>query len=116
MTALDALHDRLSTLEARAREMQREAAAALALLPALSMTPMPVPLVVQPAMSDRCLTAAEVAARLGVSRSQLYRLVKRGDLRMVTVGDSRRVMESELRDYLARAPSPPPLRVIRPAR
>jgi excisionase family DNA binding protein len=49
---------------------------------------------------ERLLTPADVAARLSVSRSQVYALARRGDLRAVRVGRLPRITEAAYRDYL----------------
>lgn len=41
----------------------------------------------------------DVAEFLACSRSQVYRLIKRGELKSIMVGESRRVPVSELIDY-----------------
>lgn len=51
-------------------------------------------------MSDRLLTAAEVAEHLRVSTMTIYRLVRRGELPAVRVGRNYRVRESDLTAYL----------------
>lgn len=51
-------------------------------------------------MSERLLTAQEVADLLRVSTMTVYRLIRRGDLPAVKVGRSYRVIQSELDRYL----------------
>lgn len=51
-------------------------------------------------MSERLLTAAEVADLLRVSTMTIYRLVRRGELPAVRVGRNYRVRESDLNHYL----------------
>ena len=48
------------------------------------------------------LTYSQAAAQLGVSLSQVQRLVRAGDLPAVTVGKvSRRIRRTDLADYIA---------------
>jgi excisionase family DNA binding protein len=51
-------------------------------------------------MSDRLLTAAEVADQLRVSTMTIYRLIRRGELPAVRVGRNYRVRASDLETYL----------------
>jgi excisionase family DNA binding protein len=51
-------------------------------------------------MSDRLLTAAEVADQLRVSTMTVYRLIRRGDLPAVRVGRNYRVRSSALDRFL----------------
>jgi excisionase family DNA binding protein len=51
-------------------------------------------------MSDRLLTAGEVADQLRVSTMTVYRLIRRGDLPAVRVGRNYRVREGDLTTYL----------------
>lgn len=51
-------------------------------------------------MSERLLTAAEVADLLRVSTMTIYRLVRRGELPAVRVGRNYRVREDDLTRYL----------------
>jgi excisionase family DNA binding protein len=46
------------------------------------------------------LTPAEVATTLAVSSRTIRRLVERGDLRGIRVGDQLRIPEDGLREYL----------------
>lgn len=48
------------------------------------------------------LTAGEAAARLGISRATLYRLLPAGDLRSVKIGWTRRIAVADLEAYVAR--------------
>ena len=49
------------------------------------------------------LTAEEAAERLGISRRQLYRLIRERRIRSVTIGRLRRISEVALRDFIERA-------------
>lgn len=51
-------------------------------------------------MSERLLTAAEVADRLRVSTMTIYRLIRAGELPAVRVGRNYRVREPDLEAYL----------------
>jgi len=51
-------------------------------------------------MSDRLLTAREVAGTLRVSTMTVYRLIRRGELPAVRVGRNYRVRASDLEGYL----------------
>ncbi len=48
------------------------------------------------------LKIKDVAKRLSLGRSLVYRLVSCGDLRSVTVGRSRRVLASDLEEFVKR--------------
>ncbi len=52
-------------------------------------------------MTDRLLTAGEVADQLRVSTMTIYRLIRRGELPAVRVGRNYRVRASDLDRYLA---------------
>jgi excisionase family DNA binding protein len=52
-------------------------------------------------MSQRLLTAAEVAEDLRVSTMTVYRLIRRGELPAVRVGRNYRVRLGDLEAYLA---------------
>jgi excisionase family DNA binding protein len=52
-------------------------------------------------MSQRLLTAAEVAEDLRVSTMTVYRLIRRGELPAVRVGRNYRVRLADLEAYLA---------------
>jgi excisionase family DNA binding protein len=54
---------------------------------------------------DRLLTPDEVGKRLTVSRSMIYTLIKRGELRALYVGRLPRITEAALAAYLATAES-----------
>lgn len=58
----------------------------------------------RPAMQDSCLllTIPEAAARLGVSRSTMYRLIRSGDIEILTVRTRQRVRPSALERYVDR--------------
>ena len=51
-------------------------------------------------MSDRLLTAAEVADQFRVSTMTVYRLIRRGELPAVRVGRNYRVRERDLVAFL----------------
>lgn len=51
-------------------------------------------------MSDRLLTAGEVADQLRVSTMTVYRLIRRGELPAVRVGRNYRVRDTDLAAYL----------------
>lgn len=51
-------------------------------------------------MSDRLLTAGEVADQLRVSTMTVYRLIRRGELPAVRVGRNYRVRDRDLASYL----------------
>lgn len=46
------------------------------------------------------LTIKQVQRALGVSRSMVYRLVQRGELRVIHIGTAIRVRQSEIRRFL----------------
>jgi excisionase family DNA binding protein len=52
------------------------------------------------------LTASEVARMLRISRSQVYRLMDRGDLPGLKVGYARRFRREEVRRFIGRQPGP----------
>jgi excisionase family DNA binding protein len=52
-------------------------------------------------MTERLLTAAEVADDLRVSTMTVYRLIRRGELRAVRVGRNYRVRVADLETYLS---------------
>jgi excisionase family DNA binding protein len=56
-----------------------------------------------PVGDERLLTPDDVAKRLSVSRSMIYTLVRRGDLRALRIGRLPRVTETDLAAYLAAA-------------
>jgi excisionase family DNA binding protein len=47
------------------------------------------------------LTVSEATQRLGVSRTTLYNMMRRGDLAWVQVGAHRRVEETAVQAYIA---------------
>jgi excisionase family DNA binding protein len=51
-------------------------------------------------MSNNLLTVNEVAKRLKVTRATVYALMNRGELTYTTVGQRRRVEESEIERYI----------------
>lgn len=48
------------------------------------------------------LTPTEVAERLRISRSMVYQLIRREDLRAIYIGRLPRIPEAALAEYLAR--------------
>ncbi len=50
----------------------------------------------------KLLTVAEAASELRLSKSQTYELLKRGELRSLSIGKSRRVTPDALDDFIAR--------------
>jgi excisionase family DNA binding protein len=59
---------------------------------------------VEPALAEvRCLTVAEVATLMRVSKMTVYRMVHGGELPAVRVGRSFRVPEKAVHDYLRAA-------------
>jgi excisionase family DNA binding protein len=53
------------------------------------------------AVGDRLLTVGEVADAVRVSNMTVYRLIKSGQLRALTVGKNYRIYESDLNRYLS---------------
>lgn len=49
----------------------------------------------------KLLTVSEAAAELRLSRSQVYELLKRGELRALSIGKSRRITPAELDRFIA---------------
>lgn len=49
---------------------------------------------------DRCFTILEAAAHLRVSRAFLYKLIRRGDLRILKMGTRSIIRGSELTRFL----------------
>jgi excisionase family DNA binding protein len=56
--------------------------------------------------ADRLLTVNGVAELLAISRFSVYRMVRRGDLRPVRVGERLRFRPSEIDRYLERGSVP----------
>lgn len=54
-------------------------------------------------LHDRLLRIAEVAARINISRSLAYRLVKSGDIPSVRIGSSVRVRVGDLEEFVQRS-------------
>ena len=52
-------------------------------------------------MTQRLLTAGEVAEQLRVSTMTVYRLIRRGELPAVRVGRNYRVRSEDLEEYLS---------------
>ena len=55
------------------------------------------------------LTPEETAARLSLSRTMVYELIRTGELRSVKIGRARRVPVDALREYVERLQSDPGL-------
>lgn len=53
-----------------------------------------------PTAAALAVTVAEAASLLRLSRSQMYALLQRGELKSVKIGNSRRIPLSVLREYL----------------
>jgi len=51
---------------------------------------------------NRLLTVAEAATELRLSRSQVYELLKRGELRAFSIGKSRRITPDALDEFIER--------------
>jgi len=66
-------------------------------------------------LGERLLTAYEVARELHLSRSQVYKLMERGDLPGLKVGRARRFRREDLQDYMARHLGPIRRRPSKPA-
>lgn len=49
---------------------------------------------------QRCMSTKQVAEQLGVSRSQVYNLMKSGELQSFKVRGSRRISLLQLRNYI----------------
>ncbi len=60
-------------------------------------------LVPSPPTEECLLTPAEVGRRLSVSRSLVYLLIRRGELRALYIGTSPRVRPEDLATYLSAA-------------
>lgn len=56
-------------------------------------------------MNDKLLTISEARQALAISRTTLYSLLKRGEIRAVKLGRATRVPESEVSRIIAAAPS-----------
>jgi excisionase family DNA binding protein len=82
-------------------EQRAQLRVAVGVMPLVETPPPPKPVIDQP------LRVAAVAAALNVSRQQVRRLIKSGELRGYTLSDKKgsefRVNESALREYVARA-------------
>jgi len=50
----------------------------------------------------RLLTPAEVAARLAVSRSMIYKVLRTGELASLYIGRLPRIAEADLEEYVER--------------
>ncbi len=48
------------------------------------------------------LTVEEAAERIGICRSNMFKLIRQGDVRSVKVGRLRRVTPAALEDFVAR--------------
>lgn len=53
-------------------------------------------------MAEELIRVEEVARRLSLSRSFVYELLARGDLKAVKVGKARRIRVAELDDFVGR--------------
>jgi excisionase family DNA binding protein len=53
-------------------------------------------------MTPVCYTPVEVAAMLHVGRSKVFELIKTGQLGSVRIGHRRRILPSQLEEFLAR--------------
>ena len=51
-------------------------------------------------MKDALLKLEEAAARLGVSRTTIHNYIKKGDLKVVRIGSSIRIQESEFQKFI----------------
>lgn len=49
---------------------------------------------------ERLLKATEIASLLNISRAHAYNLMKRGELPVVKIGESRRVRPEDLAKYI----------------
>lgn len=54
-------------------------------------------------MTNRLLTAAEIAERIGVSRSQVYKMWNDGILPFIVIGRDKRMPEAALDEWLVTA-------------
>lgn len=54
----------------------------------------------------KLLTIKDASDELRLSRSQIYELIKRGELRSLTIGKSRRVTPDALDEFIRKAESP----------
>jgi excisionase family DNA binding protein len=52
--------------------------------------------------TELLLTVNEAARRLGLGRSFVYSFIRRGDLPSVKIGGARRVLASDLEDFVCR--------------
>ena len=52
-------------------------------------------------MEKLLLSPAEAAAHLSIGRSKVYELMRRGQLRSVKIGTSRRIPQTALVDFIA---------------
>jgi excisionase family DNA binding protein len=52
------------------------------------------------------LTVEEAAERIGICRSNMFKLIRRGDVKSVRVGRLRRVTPAALEDYVKRLSAP----------
>lgn len=68
--------------------------------------PHPVPPPEMPESTARLLlTVEEAADRLGIGRSHMYRYLERGELRSVRLGRCRRVVLSDLLEFIVALPA-----------
>jgi excisionase family DNA binding protein len=54
---------------------------------------------------DVYLSVAQVAHRLSISKAMVFRLMQRGDLPAIRLGDMRRIREADLRAFIERLPA-----------
>lgn len=54
----------------------------------------------------KLLTIKDASDELRLSRSQVYELIKRGELRSLTIGKSRRVTPDALDEFIRKAEAP----------
>ena len=54
-------------------------------------------------MQDQVLLRVELAAeRLGIGRSTLYQMIRRGEIESITIGSARRIPVEAINDYVQR--------------
>lgn len=53
-------------------------------------------------MTTQLLTINRAAEKLSVSRSSLYKLVARGDLRIIKIGKAARIADADIDAFIAR--------------
>lgn len=70
----------------------------------------------EPSQAPRLLSLAETRARLSVGRTQIFQLIKRGELVAVRIGARTLVRESDLAEFVARLESARPTTIQPQAR